>query len=104
LRNAAKIRPDDHELKFNIGLTLYESEKYEEALEELMPVVKARPDDDSLLYTISLIFLNLDREFEALEYLTYAVQSNPQIKDRAVKDDKFKQLLYSNEEYRSIIS
>ena len=104
LRSAAKIKPDDNELKFNIGLTLYESKKYDEALAELLPVVEQRPNDDALLYTIALAFLNLDKEYEALEYLSFAVQSNPKIKERAINDEKFRRLLYSNEAYREIVS
>ena len=103
LRNASKIKPDDYELKYNIGVVLYESRKYEEALIELLPVVEHRPNDDILLYTIALVYLNLNRDIEALQYLAYAIKKNPEIKEQAKKDEKFKLLLYSNDAFRSIV-
>ena len=99
---AIEIKPDDANSWFVKGFTLGELGEYDEAIKCFDEGIEIKPDDAYAWYIKACVYsLKGDKE-NALKNLSRAIELNTEYKEKAKKDEDFKNL-WDDEDFKKIV-
>jgi tetratricopeptide (TPR) repeat protein len=78
LRRAAELAPESPQMQYNLALTYYQMNRFEQAREPLANAIKRWPDLFQLNALYGVVLLKLGEDLAAYQTLHHAYQLNPQ--------------------------
>jgi len=74
---AIRLAPDDAQLRYNKGVLLVETSRYEDALPPLYAAVSLNPNHVSALNYIGLCYRGMEEQQKAIEWFDKALSIDP---------------------------
>ncbi|MCJ7459677.1 MAG: tetratricopeptide repeat protein [candidate division Zixibacteria bacterium] len=102
IKKALKLNPDNFAAYYNWGVNSGKLGRYEESIEKYRKATELNPDYGKAWYNIACAYSLQNMKMEALENLKKAIELDPNYKEKAKKDEDFKNL-WQDEDFKKLV-